>query len=377
MTKTKRLANLELLRCAAMGMVVVLHYLGKGGLLADLTGERLGSVGTAAWLLEAFCIVAVNIYMLISGYFLCTSSFKLSRLLQVWLQVWLYSVAFGLVGALTGVVAETTVDTHYFLTLLFPVSMGHYWFMTAYVFLYLLTPLVGFAVRKMTRAQMRVTVLSLLVVFCVIKSVAPMRLEMDGQGYDCLWYLCVFVTAAYVRRFGIPFLEKKGRGLLLYVGCCLLIFAGTMGLRLVYLRTGSLGLMLKMCMEYNHILPFLAALGLFFAFRRLNVPEKISGVINRIAPYTLGVYLLHENIGLRYSWQKWLGAERIDSVAGLFVWTAAAVAAVFVCGILADMLRGGLTKGAGFLLGKVSGWRKLTSRIQYVDELFRADGEKV
>lgn len=372
MTEKKRLANLELLRCVAMLMVVVLHYLGKGGLLADLTGERLGSVGTAAWLLEAFCIVAVNVYMFISGYFLCASSFKLSRLLQLWLQVWLYSVTFGLIGALTGVVAETTVDTHYFLTLLFPVTMGHYWFMTAYVFLYLLTPLVGLAVQKMTRAQLQVTVLSLLAVFCVIKSVIPMRLEMDGQGYDCLWYLCVFVTAAYVRRFGLPFLEKKGRGLLLYAGCCLLIFAGTMGLRQVYLRTGSLGLMLKMCMEYNHILPFLAALGLFFAFRRLTVPERIAGVINKIAPHTLGVYLLHENIGLRYSWQKWLGAEQIDGLAALLLWTAAAALAVFVCGVLTDMLRAGLVKGAGLLLKKLSGWRKLTARVEHVDGLFRA-----
>ena len=33
MAEKKRLANLELLRCVAMLMVVVLHYLGKGGLL--------------------------------------------------------------------------------------------------------------------------------------------------------------------------------------------------------------------------------------------------------------------------------------------------------------------------------------------------------
>lgn len=376
MTKTKRLANLELLRCVAMMMVVVLHYLGKGGLLDDLTGERLGSVGTAAWLLESFCIVAVNVYMFISGYFLCTSSFKLSRLLQLWLQVWFYSVAFGVIGALTGVVTETTVDTHYFLTLLFPVTMGHYWFMTAYVFLYLLTPLVGLAVRKMTREQMQVTILSLLAVFCVIKSVIPMRLEMDGQGYDCLWYLCVFVSAAYVRRFGVSFLEKKGRGLLLFLVCCLLIFGGTMGLRQIYLHTGRFGLMLKMCMEYNHILPFLAAIGLFGAFGRLSLDGKTADIINKIAPYTLGVYLLHENIGLRYSWQKWLGAERICSAGGLLLGTGAAVLCVFVCGILADMLRAGVMKVAGGILGRLSVWRKLTARIAHVDELFRTGDER-
>ena len=70
--KKERMANLELLRCVAMGMVVVLHYLGKGGLLPELSGETLDSTGRTAWLLEAFSIIAVNVYMFISGYFLST-----------------------------------------------------------------------------------------------------------------------------------------------------------------------------------------------------------------------------------------------------------------------------------------------------------------
>ena len=79
-----------------------------------------------AWLLEAFCIVAVNVYMMISGYFLCESSFKLSRLLTLWVQLWLYSVGIGVLAAVTGIVPAAEVSTHYYLTLLFPVTMGHY-----------------------------------------------------------------------------------------------------------------------------------------------------------------------------------------------------------------------------------------------------------
>ena len=99
MQKKERMANLEVLRCVAMMMVVVLHYLGKGGLLPDLTAP-LSVQDMAAWLLEAICIVAVNVYMMISGYFLCESSFKLSRLLTLWLQLWLYSVGIGVLAAL-------------------------------------------------------------------------------------------------------------------------------------------------------------------------------------------------------------------------------------------------------------------------------------
>ena len=385
MSEKKRMANLELLRCVAMMMVVVLHYLGKGGLLPDLTGKSLGSAGMAAWLMESFCIVAVNVYMFISGYFLCTSHFKLSRLITLWLQLWLYSVTFGVLGVLTGVVTETTVDTHYFLTLFFPVSMGHYWFMTAYIFLYLLLPFAGTAVRKMTKQQMQLAVVILLLIFCVLKSVLPFRLEMDAKGYDCLWYLCVFMADAYIRRFGLPLLEKKGRGLLLYIVCGLLAFGGTLTLREVYLRTGRLGRIVDICLEYNHIFAFLAALGLFMAFCRLRVNKKISGVINKIAPYTLGVYLLHENLGLRYAWQNWLGEEKvrvyskggIESVLVLIFGTLAAVVCVFVCGILVDMARAGLMKGLHRVLSKVSIYRRLTEKIAIADRAFAVNEDIV
>lgn len=366
----KRMANLELLRCVAMMMVVVLHFLGKGNVLPELTGESIGLTGAVAWVLETLCIVAVNVYMFISGYFLCTSSFKLSRLVQLYVQVWVYSAAFGLLGALTGVLAETTFDTHYLLTLIFPITMGHYWFMTAYVFLYLLLPFVGLAARQMTKRQLQTALGLLLLVFCAAKSVLPVRLEMDGQGYDCLWYLCVFLSAAYVRRFGVKLLEKRRSGFLLYLGCCGLILAGTFGLRAVYLRTGSLGMMLKMCLEYNHILPFLAAAGLFGVFRNMQIKGKIASVINFIAPYTLGVYLLHENLGLRYSWQSWLGAEKIDSVGSLLLRTFGAAAGVFTCGILTDMLRKGIFSLLNRILSKLGIYRRLTAWLEKVDDAF-------
>ncbi|MDE5952479.1 MAG: acyltransferase family protein, partial [Acetatifactor sp.] len=78
----KRIASIELLRILAMMMVVMLHYLSKGELLTSLT-EEFDASSYIAWLLEAFSIVAVNVYMLISGYFLVDSGFKLKRLVQL------------------------------------------------------------------------------------------------------------------------------------------------------------------------------------------------------------------------------------------------------------------------------------------------------
>lgn len=375
MGKNARMANLELLRCIAMMMVVGLHYLGKGGLLGDMTAGSLALREIVAWILESFCIVAVNVYMLISGYFLSTSSFKVSRLVKLWLQLWFYSVGIGLLAALTGILPTEEFDIHYLLTLVFPVSMDHYWFMTAYIFLYLLLPLIGLAVRKMTRTQMQLTLGGLLLVFCILKSILPFRMEMDGRGYDCLWYVCVFLTAAYIRRFGLHILQKKWQSICLYVVGSLAIFAETMCLHQVYLKTGSLELIMKVATEYNHVFPFLASVGLFMTFLMTNVSGGIAKHVNRIAPYTLGVYLLHENIGVRYAWQNWVGADKINSVPGLIVGTLIAVVVVFVVGILVDFVRALMMKGLHMLLYHFAPYRKVTEKIEAADSICKSEAQ--
>lgn len=372
MQKKQRMANLEVLRCVAMMMVVVLHYLGKGGMLPDLTAP-LSALDTLAWLLEAFCIVAVNVYMMISGYFLCESSFKLSRLLTLWLQLEFYSVGIGLLAVVAGIVPTAEVSTHYYLTLLFPVTMGHYWFLTAYLFLYVLLPLLGRGLRLLTKEQFRVALVLLLLTFCLLKSVLPFRLEEDGKGYDCIWYLCVFCTAAYLRRFGIPFLQKKSRALLLYLIGVFGTFGEAMLLHLFYLKTGSLELILKIPYEYNHIFPFLASVGLFGLFLDSDVKGKIGTVAVKIAPYTLGVYLLHENLGVRYAWQKWLGTNIISNGGQLLIWTVLAVVVVFGLGILVDFVRKCVFDGLHRGLLHIRPYRRLTEKIHSVDTMFRRE----
>lgn len=366
-----RQKNLEKLRCLAMMMVVILHFLGKGNLLGDVTAREMGSVGVAAWVLEALCIVAVNCYMLISGYFLCESSFKLSRLLTLYLQVWMYSVGVGLAAWAMGLVPAEEINTHYFLRLLFPVSMGHYWFMTAYLFLYLLLPLVGMAVKRMSKEQLNLVLIACLGVFCVLKSVLPFRLEEDGQGYDFLWYLCVFLVAAYIRKFGVRFLERRWRCICLYLGSCAAMLLELFLLRELYLQRGSFGLILKISFEYNHIFVLLAAVGLFGWFLLGKNEGMTANAAARIAPYVLGVYLLHENIGVRYGWQNWFRADRIQTVPELILWTVIAAVCIFITGVIVEAVRSLIVNVLGRLLGHWIFWQRLTEGMKRTDGIYK------
>ena len=80
-----RSANLELLRIVAMIMIVLIHIFGKADLLH--APALSGANRQGFWVLETLCIVAVNCYVLISGYFLSRSTFRLGKYLRLWSPV--------------------------------------------------------------------------------------------------------------------------------------------------------------------------------------------------------------------------------------------------------------------------------------------------
>lgn len=377
--KKPRNVSLELLRCIAMMMVVGLHYLGKGKLLPDMIKpEAWTAVGITAWGIEAICIVAVNVYMLISGYLLCCSHFKLSRLISLYIQLWCYSVGVGAVAVLTGIMPREELDIYTLLRLGLPVSMEHYWFLTAYVYFYLLLPLLGLAVRKMTEKQHRVVVIILLAVNCVLKSILPFELSADKQGYDFLWYSVMFLLASYIRLYSPKFMKKKWAAIMMVVGM-VGSFAEIMAIGYVGMVTGKLEYIATVSMHYNHIFPVLGSIGLFGLVCNRDEDNAVSAVkkvgpmgrlVLAVAPYTLGVYLLHENLAVRFIWPKWLFSERIDSVPSLVGFVLLAMIVVFAAGIIVEFVRsklfGLLHKG----LKAIKPYRLLTEKIESIDKVF-------
>ena len=90
-----------------------------------------------AWCIEAFCFVAVNCYVLISGYFLINShSFHWTKVWKLWSTVAFYSLLFYAIS----VDASGHWDLYKTIHYLLPVRYSIYWFVTAYIGTYLLSP---------------------------------------------------------------------------------------------------------------------------------------------------------------------------------------------------------------------------------------------
>lgn len=343
--QAKRQANFELLRIVAMLMIIVLHYLNKGGLIEPYTQDN-SAVNYAAHLIEAFCIVAVNCYVLLSGYFLVESAWKPEHVVSLAAQVLFYSLLIPGVLICAGVVAAGELSIYDWLNYVLPIETEHYWFATAYLIMYLFAPLLAAGVKAVERRTLQIVIGVMALFFCVWKSVVPATLATDRYGYDYGWFLFLFLIAAYIRLYGVPKLEKKRNAAILYVGMSLGIFALTVVSGILAEVLPAFAYYMDMPDTYNHILCLLSSIGLFMLFKNMKPWEgRTAEVIRRLAPYTFGVYLLHEHILVRYRWMQWF---HIDAVRGSWAFIPHMIgcaAAVYAAGTAVDWVRAWVFRG--------------------------------
>lgn len=85
--------GIDLLKLFAMLGVVMLHVLGRGGVVSASISEGLFSVKyLVLYWLYAFVYPAVNVFVLSTGYVMWNRKWRLSRLVELWIEVVFYSV---------------------------------------------------------------------------------------------------------------------------------------------------------------------------------------------------------------------------------------------------------------------------------------------
>lgn len=302
--KKGRQLNYELLRILAMLMIVCLHYLSKGGFLGDPARSEMGITGYAAWLIEAFCLVAVNVYVLISGYFGGNTKMRdvLKRPLNIWKQVMFYSVVIGAAAMLAGIQER---NIYQIFTYLFPIVTEHYWFATSYIILCLFMPFLDRGVKSLDEKSFKELLGAFLLIFCISKTVIPMQLAWDKYGYDAFWFVVLYLTGVYIRRYGISFMNSRRRAAALYIGSALVIFASFVVIRQVYFATGSFADFINYGYTYNYLFCYLGAIGLFMVFQKIDMKERFRKTIEPVSGAAFGVYLIHEHVNIRYLWLEW------------------------------------------------------------------------
>lgn len=239
--------------------------------------------------------------MLISGYFLCTARFKLSKLVSLWLQVVFYSMGiYLLVCFFQGDMAFSVAGA---IKNFFVICTRRYWYVTAYVLMYMLFPFLNCAIRSMSKRMHGLCCVVLLGIFSVASNLAYVVDFADIYGgYSFVWFCIMYIVAAYFRLY-VPTRIKHQRWTLPVFILCTLGICGEQ--ILAYWITPRIfgSVMLEgFFYSYNSILAVPCALSLFQWFRGLQIRSRpVCGVIRFFAPLTFAAYLIHGHVNFSSS----------------------------------------------------------------------------
>lgn len=179
---TDRLSNYELLRIVCMSMILIGHFIlhGLQGATGFYTSETFPySMSSFCQLfIQSLCIVGVNCFILISGYF------KIKLRLRSFLSFYFLCLFYNLVNFCVHSYAINSLDWINLFKCFFISKTGN-WFFRSYFWLLLASPFLNAGMDSLTPKKLNICVLSLFVLNCfsgfILKSQNP-------DGYNALQF---------------------------------------------------------------------------------------------------------------------------------------------------------------------------------------------
>lgn len=337
----KRNIGLEWLRIVSMLMIILLHSIDHSGLYESLLP------GTALYYVEEFMYAAVqvcvNCFVLISGYFLVNSRFKLKKLGQLWVEVVFYALVIRLIMIVLGQADFSIMSV---LSCFAPVITGRYWFITIYFGMYLLSPFYNIAIKAMNKNQHKALLVVLFVLFSVLISIHPSLKGMNsGNGWGLAWFTVLYFTAAYFRMYYTPCKESSLKYLAVFLACPTLMLIALFISQL--LNIGLVNSIVNNFWRYDSVFAYIASVSLLLVFLNTNFrsDRKISKFAVYMSSATLGVYLIHAHadICINKWWQAIGMTSNLDTWWFVFYQVFVVLAIFFVCAVI-DLIRQQLFK---------------------------------
>lgn len=288
----KRETKFEVLRTVAMFFIVVYHCLTHG--VGDGYGFNtespitLSNVFFSDFML-VFSSIAVNLYVMISGFFLVYLNFKVSRIVRTWAYACFYSFIITVLFMALTVVPFNAISVG---KSLFPLSSNAYWFVTQYIGLLILSPFLAVLARQLTYRQYLVLLAGGAIICLSIIPDFPLGKRFYVAHGNSVWsFAYLFMIAGFIKHH----LKKVPMGRLSMIVVSLIVLILVCEIIRGY-KNGSIFLY---WLDYNGLVLMLSV-AVFVLVRQLQIPERgFWTVLVKAAPYTFGVYLIHDHLLVR------------------------------------------------------------------------------
>ena len=282
----QRNSSIELLRIIAMIGVLILHY--------NLLGKAFNYVISGSYqekyifLSETVFVCAVNLFVMISAYFLATTEKrKFVKVVELLGQVIVFKAAFYIANILQG---HSTLS----FSGIFKSVLPDNYFVIFYCIVYIVSPYINIMIKDISKKDFKKLVIILFFLFSVWNMVVGILENMFGRlnglntvglwgdqgGYTIVNFILVYFIGAYIRLNNISVSKTKSIACIL-VGIALIYFEKIIG-NAVYSSSKA--------WDYNNPIVILLPVFIILFFNKLNFSSKI---INELAKAAFTCYLFH------------------------------------------------------------------------------------
>ena len=279
--------SLELLRIVLMYVIIAHHLVTNSGIRGfyNFDSSPFNTMFLELW--GMWGKTAVNVFVLISGYFMCMSKLTWQRVLKLWLEIKLYRIAIYIIFLFAGY--EVFSVSSIFKVIFNNIYNIENSFTASFLCFYLFIPFYNFIIDRMEQKQLLRLIGLLLLMYTVSSTIFFNGYVFNHVG----WYMTLYFIAAYTRIYPTRWMQRKnftGKALLIsviasYVSVACLVFMRS--------RIGGWIESYFFMSDSHKLLALVVSLFVFLWFRNLQLPH--SKIINNIASTTFGVLLIHAN----------------------------------------------------------------------------------
>lgn len=279
--------------------------------------------------------IAINCFVLITGYFMCESQVTLRKWLRLLGEVVFYGAVIYGIFVLAG---YETFSVSGAVTSVFPFTKVKRNFTTCYLLFYGLIPYMN----RMLHAISDREHLLLMGLCLLIYTVLPSFLHVNVEFNYVTWFCVIYILAAYLRMHPRDWFDHTR----LWAGLTILSIFLSLG-SIVWQTRGeeqsNLGAAYYYIADSNKILAVVTAVCAFMLFRNLRVPY--SRFINTVAASTFGVLMIHAKGDIM---RQWLWHDVCRNVEMYDRWylpvhAVGCVVGIYVSCTLIDLMRRRLT----------------------------------
>ena len=296
---SERCYGVDVLKVLSMFLVVVLHILEQGGVLAGF--EDQNALYWTATLLQIVAYCCVNCFALATGFLMVGRKARYRKLLPMWLTVAFYC---GIGLLLKKYVLHDPIYLTTLLQAVFPVSASVYWYFTAYFCLYLFMPFLNQLVEVMSRQQHRNLLVMGFFLFCVPQVANVTRLHATdivglNDGYGMFWLMYLYFLGAGMKKHGFFLGMRSGKAVLGFVSMAVLTCLSKYGYEM--LPEQLPGIVVSIVREYgssrfiSYLSPTIVAEAVFLSVACINwkVPGWMRKPLVWLSPLVFQVYIIH------------------------------------------------------------------------------------